>query len=439
MSMYDTLQCEMYIADNPLTSGNVSIDQILKVLSLHANEFMPQWIGTGKAPRKYSLEAVKRVLARQDPEDNAHFSLRRRTDPTVTYSFDFLIWKGAPIGMSLDIDLPLDHFDHPDQGEEHVQHFVLLVTALANLLHPLYGYAHSLADAALGTDPHVRDPYAPIGIYEIHWLNIYGKALVDQLGRDRVLSTPCFRCEELAGGEVLFLSRSTPLDYASDEARVAQASALAHLRSDISYEQALAMLRERSVTLFPTKEHWDPDIADLLELTQNSFSFEESLHRAVQLNTYRPPEVSEWLPLDKLLPSDVEKEGESIEYYTEVYAKGFVRWFHISAKVEIKISHEALLRVDSYFWARGSLTPSTRNSEHIPFVGAYLGEIIIRHLGGQWVPRKNIEEAQVVVGDRVWLPFLRAKHCLQSKDAALDYSLTKFYRTVERHVKGKQA
>ncbi len=138
-------------------------------------------------------------------------------------------------------------------GKERIQHFVSLVTALANLLHPLYGYAHNQADATLGTDPHVSGPFAPTRVYEIYWLNIYGKRLVEQLGRDRVLSIPCFHCEELAGGGVLLLSRPTPLDYASDEARVAQASALAHLRSDTTEEQALARLRERSVTLFPPK------------------------------------------------------------------------------------------------------------------------------------------------------------------------------------------
>jgi hypothetical protein len=242
----------MYVADNPLTSGDISIDQILEVLRFHAYEFMPQQIGTGKAPRKYSPEAVKRVLAKKQDSDNEYVSLYlRRQDPAVTYGFSFLLWKGAPFGLRLNIELPLDSFDHPDHGAERTQHFVSLVTALANLLHPLYGYAHNRADFTLSTDPHAEDSYTPIQVYEIHWLNIYGKDLVEQLGRDRVLSTPCFRCEELTNGGVLLLSRPTPLDYASDETRVTQASALAHLRSDITYEQALAMLRERSVTLFP--------------------------------------------------------------------------------------------------------------------------------------------------------------------------------------------
>jgi hypothetical protein len=299
--MHNTLECEMYIADNPLTSGDVSIDQILEVLHSHANEFMPQRFCSDQSRRrKYSLKAVKQVLAKEDPED-VFLYLEHTDHPAVTYSFSFLrksafLRESTPLGLRLDIDLP----DHPDQGKERTQHLVSLVTALANVLHPLYGYAHIQADASLGTDPHTSDSFAPIGVYEIHWLNIYGKNLVEQLGRERVLSTPCFHCEELAGGGVLLLSRPTPLDYASDEARMDQAAALAHLRSDVTYEQALAMLRQRSVTLFPTKD-WDSDIADILEIIVTSNSLEERLRQTVEFNTYRPPEVSEWLPLDKLL------------------------------------------------------------------------------------------------------------------------------------------
>ena len=176
-----------------------------------------------------------------------------------------------------------------------------------------------------------------------------------------------------------------------------------------------------------------------MEIIVNSNSFEESLRQTVEFNTYRPAEVSEWFPLDKLLPSDVEDEGDTLEYYREKYANDLVDWYRKTVRhgKEIQIRPESLPRLDYCLWAY--LIHSKDNSDLIPYVGAFLGEVIVDFLEGEWEPRKNIEEAQVVVGDRVWLPFLRAKHCLQSKDAVLDYSLTKFYRTVERYVKGEQA
>jgi hypothetical protein len=57
----------------------------------------------------------------------------------------------------------------------------------------------------------------------------------------------------------------------------------------------------------------------------------------------------------------------------------------------------------------------------------------VRNLGGQWIPRKKLEEVQVLVGSRVWFPFARAYHYMRSRQALLDYSLTQFYREAERH------
>jgi len=63
-----------------------------------------------------------------------------------------------------------------------------------------------------------------------------------------------------------------------------------------------------------------------------------------------------------------------------------------------------------------------------PALGAYLGGMLVRHLGGVWVPRQKLEESQVLVGQRVWLPFLRARRYMQSRQSLLDYSLTQFFR-----------
>lgn len=57
----------------------------------------------------------------------------------------------------------------------------------------------------------------------------------------------------------------------------------------------------------------------------------------------------------------------------------------------------------------------------------------MRHLRGQWIPRRKREEAQVRVGNREWLPFLRAWRYMRSRQSLLDYSLTQLYREAERH------
>jgi hypothetical protein len=44
-----------------------------------------------------------------------------------------------------------------------------------------------------------------------------------------------------------------------------------------------------------------------------------------------------------------------------------------------------------------------------------------------------LEEAQVLLGNRVWLPFARARHYMRSRQSLLDSSLTGFYLVAERH------
>jgi len=71
--------------------------------------------------------------------------------------------------------------------------------------------------------------------------------------------------------------------------------------------------------------------------------------------------------------------------------------------------------------------------EHVvPAVGAYLGQVLVEHLGGQWLPRKTLGEAQVLVGQRVWWPMARARRYLRSRQSLLDFSLTQLYRAAER-------
>ncbi|NOJ80399.1 hypothetical protein HNV28_19025 [Myxococcus xanthus] len=59
--------------------------------------------------------------------------------------------------------------------------------------------------------------------------------------------------------------------------------------------------------------------------------------------------------------------------------------------------------------------------------------MLVQQLGGMWVLRAKMEESQVRVGKRVWLPFLRARRYMQSRQSLLDYSLTQFFHEVSRY------
>jgi hypothetical protein len=117
-------------------------------------------------------------------------------------------------------------------------------------------------------------------------------------------------------------------------------------------------------------------------------------------------------------------------------AEGLVAILHTDVPSVFEASPASLTDIDAHFWCRDFLRnrrPEVIDEHLMPAVGAYLGEVLVKHLGGQWIPRKKLEEAQVRVGNRVWLPFLRAHRYLRSRQALLDFNLTLLYRAAEQH------
>jgi hypothetical protein len=157
--------------------------------------------------------------------------------------------------------------------------------------------------------------------------------------------------------------------------------------------------------------------------------------RIAELNAYQPPQPEEWLPADAALPSDVGDVKAALEHYS-LLAEHLVALLHTQVPSIFEATPESLTEVDYQFWHDNF--PEVFERHHIdqravPAVGAYLGQVLVRHLGGEWIPRKKLEEAQVRVGSRVWLPFLRAHRYMRSTQSLLDYSLTQLYREAERH------
>lgn len=129
---------------------------------------------------------------------------------------------------------------------------------------------------------------------------------------------------------------------------------------------------------------------------------------------------------------DAERAREHYGYLAE----HLVALLHSKVPSVFEETPESLTDTDFYFWREEF--PKSRLRENIdalavPAIGAYLGEVLVRNLGGQWLPRKKLEESQVLVGQRVWLPFVRAQRYMRSCQSLLDYSLTQLYRVAERH------
>ncbi|WP_224362071.1 hypothetical protein [Hyalangium versicolor] len=420
---------------NPKASFERELEPFLHVLEACAGDWMPDVV-KGKRHRKYSRAALWKALEEKRDENSATIGLYRTQWPAL----DMTLWLRFPPdepGLSITLGLqPLSFFT-----EERCRNFVDLVRAWAAHYPVTYASASSLAEDQLADSPNYgRDMQTSIRdgfdrIYEVCWLNIFGPKLVELVGRERMLSTPAHRVEELPNGSILVETWPTAAHFARDEARQAQARAFVHLRPDLDFETVLRTLRERSATLVPVEPRFPPDIALLLTRVVDCVAISQREQKIAEFNAWKPPEPEEWLPADAALPSDVADPKAAREQYS-LLAEYLVALLHSNVPSVFEQTPESLTDVDYRFWYDNFPETFERHNidaRAVPAVGGYLGEVLVRRLGGQWIPRQKLEEAQVRVGKRVWLPFVRAQRYMRSRQSLLDYSLTHLFRVAERH------
>ncbi|KFA92269.1 hypothetical protein [Archangium violaceum] len=420
--------------------AQVALENELEPFFLALEEYADGWmpdVVNGKRQRKYTRAAIWKALEERRDGDSTAIGLYRTKWPAI----DSQLWLWLP-PQSPELDIiikvkPLSFFTEA----ERCRKFVEMVRAWASRYPVPYAKAHSSDDAELagfpdfGRDDETRRRDGFDKIYEVCWLNVFGPKLVERVGRERMLSTPAWRVEELPNGCVLLVTWPTAADFASDEARLAQARAHAHLRPDLDFSTVLRTLRERSAMLAPVEPRFHPDMAPLLSRVADWTASHERQRKIAEFNAWQPPEPEEWRPADSALPPDVDDIERALEHYS-LLAEHLVALLHTQVPSVFDASPESLTDADFYFWREEFPTRRLREAidqRAVPAIGAYLGEVLVRHLGGRWIPRKNLEEAQVLVGNRVWLPFLRARHYMGSRQSLLDYSLTRLYRVAERH------
>ncbi|HZH74788.1 MAG TPA: hypothetical protein VEY88_02075 [Archangium sp.] len=431
----DVLELELFSPINPFDRGHSGLDEVLDVIESAGNELRPGKVSLERGgKRKYSRQLMHERLPEFQSMEYTSFILKCAHVPDAF--FDISGYTGNEDSrFSFHLYLkPFAWCRVPGKEEERAAELVSLVRALAARLPISYGVAHSGTDCLLDMEPEHPGPSVPPQVERMHWLNVYGPQLVETLGREHVLSTPAFLVEQLPHGAVLVLTRPTPVDFASEEARLAQARALVHLRPDLKLEDVLSTLHRRSLAFTPIPIQFDPDVADII-LQEVEFQGLFLQRRLVErYNAYHPPLVSEWLPAHQQPWPDVPDVQAAIDHYEGTYAEQLLALLHTEVPSVMDRSPESLPRIDWNSWrmAWGSSFSERQRSLAIPALGAYLGMLLVYRLGGKWVPRRNLDEAAVVVGDRAWLPFLRARHYLQGHEAPLDFSLTQLFREAAR-------
>jgi hypothetical protein len=421
---------------DPRAALESELEPFFQALEQYAGEWMPD-VAEGKRRRKYSRAAIWKALEESRDENSTSLVFHRTKWPAL-YLWPRLDLPPLPPELRITLKVqPLSFFAEA----ERCRHFVDMVRAWASRYPVTRAMAHSSDDEELAGSPDFgrdektarRDGFDKI--HEVCWLNVFGPKLVETVGRERMLSTPAHRVEELPNGSILLVTWPTAADFASDAARVAQARAHAHLRPDLDFDTVLRTLRERSAMLAPVEPHFHPDVAPLLSRVVDRTASHERQRRIAGFNAWQPPEPEEWLPADAALPPDVQDPERAREHYGTL-AEHLVALLHSEVPSVLAATPESLTDADFYFWREEFPTSRPReaiDAHAVPAIGAYLGEVLVRNLGGRWIPRQKLEEAQVLVGERVWLPFVRAQRYMRSRQSLLDYSLSRLYRVAERH------
>ena len=438
----DSIRLDFDGAFDPQAALEEELEPFLQTLEKYADGWMPDVV-KGKRHRKYTRSSFWKAQQEVRDENSTSLGLYRTKWPALDMSL--WLWH-PPTTPQIDIAIkvqPLSVF----ADAKRCLDFVEMVRAWACHYPVTHAAAHSLADRGLANSPlfgrdmqtSIRDGFDKI--YEVFWLNVFGPKLVEAVGHERMLSTPAWRVEELPNGCVLLVTWPIAADFASDEARLAQARAYCHLRPDLDFATVLRTLRERSATLAPVEPRFHPDVAPLLSRVVDDVAIHERQRKIAEFNAWSPPEPEEWRPAGAALPPDVADPQRALEHYSYL-AELLVALLHTRVPSVFKATPESLTDVDYQFWHESFPRVFEReriDAHAVPAIGAYLGEVLIRHLGGRWIPRQKLEETQVLVGNRVWFPFVRAHHYMRSCQSLLDASLTQLYRVAERHRDGGAA
>jgi hypothetical protein len=164
-----------------------------------------------------------------------------------------------------------------------------------------------------------------------------------------MLSTLAHRVEALPDGSILLVTWPTAADFASEEARVAQARALVHLRPELDFDTVLRTLRERSATLAQVEPRFHPDVAQLLSRVVDESAISQRQRKIAGFNAYQPPEPEEWLPANTPLPSDVEDPEQERAHYAYL-AERLVTLLHTVVPSVFDATAESLTDGDIHFW-----------------------------------------------------------------------------------------
>jgi hypothetical protein len=278
----------------------------------------------------------------------------RKASPRML--FDATIPFSAAAFITIGLSIEEEYF----ADIHNTRRFLEVAKEMYNLVRPVYGSIHQIADSikkATRFEPRYNaEVVEAIDLRKclpgVYWANFFGPEYVEMFGREKMLSAPCWSVKELDDGGFLLLTSSSPLDPANPESRQAQQRLRRHLGEEaFTYDQQAGVKRVPYFQVPAGREGRDyPE-----EIEFEEFEMEEELKQQLEAYIACVPDYIE--DLKKAMGSD----GRKLDF-----------------------SEESLALVDQ-FVLRERARRGTDNINAIPKgLSGYLGEVVIRNLGGEW-------------------------------------------------------
>ena len=207
--------------------------EIMKVLFARREDYVPERVSMGEA------HGFRNAPFGQDQLDEFFQKWKEEEPGKATWIFG----KETPTGLIILISDDLQGYGGVQVSVQRdylsksgkVEEFLTLLKKLYIVVHSMYGNVF-LREMFKEIDPHRRNRPAGIdlrrGIPDIFWANFFGPEYVEAFGRDRLISAPCHKIEELSdGGIIVFLSES-PLDASGEDYKVRKRELYDYLGED---------------------------------------------------------------------------------------------------------------------------------------------------------------------------------------------------------------
>lgn len=98
--------------------------------------------------------------------------------------------------------------------DKNYEEFINLCRSLVTIIEPVYGDItnFTLPDWSAPINLKIRLP-------EVRWMNFYGKPYIEMFGKDKILSTPCYRVEEITKDIVAVQATEDLFNHVPDEVK----------------------------------------------------------------------------------------------------------------------------------------------------------------------------------------------------------------------------